>query len=84
LFLSFLDIYRSYMGHDSLQLRATNGLGIPYIGYVELDVELYGELVPKCGVPVVKGCISLAAHQRFTGRIDRGPLVLNLGLSQQI
>lgn len=36
-----------------LQLRAANGLDIPYIGYVELDIELCGSLVPKCGVLVV-------------------------------
>ncbi|KAG5286801.1 hypothetical protein AALO_G00018940 [Alosa alosa] len=37
-----------------LQLRAANGLAIPYIGYLELDVELCGKLMPKCGVLVVK------------------------------
>lgn len=37
-----------------LQLRAANGLDIPYIGYMELDVELCGRLVPKCGVLVVR------------------------------
>ncbi len=37
-----------------LQLRAANGLEIPYIGYVELDIELCGCLVPKCGVLVVR------------------------------
>lgn len=37
-----------------LQLRAANGLEIPYIGYVEMDVELCGKLVLKCGVLVVR------------------------------
>ncbi|XDV46755.1 hypothetical protein PO909_016595 [Leuciscus waleckii] len=37
-----------------LQLKAANGLSISYIGYMELDVELCGKLVPKCGVLVVK------------------------------
>lgn len=37
-----------------LQLRAANGLEIPYIGYVEMDVELCGKLVSKCGILVVK------------------------------
>lgn len=37
-----------------LQLRAANGLDIPYIGYMELDVELCGRLVPGCGVLVVR------------------------------
>lgn len=37
-----------------LLLRAANGLSIPYIGYLELDVELCGHLVPNCGILVVK------------------------------
>ncbi|XP_073710120.1 retrovirus-related Pol polyprotein from transposon 412 [Misgurnus anguillicaudatus] len=37
-----------------LQLKAANGLDIPYIGYVELDVELCGRLISDCGVLVVK------------------------------
>ncbi len=37
-----------------LQLGAANGLSIPYIGYIELDVELCGKVVPKCGVLVVR------------------------------
>lgn len=36
-----------------LQLRAANGLDIPYVEYVELDIDLCGSLVPKCGVLVV-------------------------------
>ena len=44
-----------------LQLRAANGLAIPYIGYLELDVELCGKRLPGCGILVVKdppGCVS--------------------------
>ncbi|XP_042338496.1 uncharacterized protein LOC121939556, partial [Plectropomus leopardus] len=37
-----------------LQLRAANGLAIPYIGYLELDIKLCDKLVPRCGVLVVK------------------------------
>ncbi|KAI2643896.1 Transposon Tf2-11 polyprotein [Labeo rohita] len=37
-----------------LQLRAANGLSIPYIGYLELDVELCGQVVLGCGVLVVR------------------------------
>ncbi|KAI3368247.1 hypothetical protein L3Q82_007967 [Scortum barcoo] len=37
-----------------LQLRAANGLAIPYIGYLELDVELCGKVMPRCGILVVK------------------------------
>lgn len=37
-----------------LQLRAANGLEIPYIGYLELDIELCGKVVLGCGVLVIK------------------------------
>lgn len=37
-----------------LQLRAANGLSIPYVGYLELDVELCGRVVLGCGVLVVR------------------------------
>ncbi|KAL6462534.1 hypothetical protein MHYP_G00289560 [Metynnis hypsauchen] len=37
-----------------LQLRAANGLEIPYVGYVELPVEVLGKLIPDRGWLVVK------------------------------
>ncbi|KAL7868535.1 hypothetical protein SRHO_G00099190 [Serrasalmus rhombeus] len=37
-----------------LQLRAANGLDIPYIGYLELDVLLCNRMMPQCGVLIVK------------------------------
>ncbi|XP_049332461.1 retrovirus-related Pol polyprotein from transposon opus [Astyanax mexicanus] len=37
-----------------LQLRAANGLAIPYVGYVELTVELLGKSIPNRGWLVVK------------------------------
>lgn len=37
-----------------LQLRAANGLAIPYIGYLELDVSLCGKVFHGCGVLVVR------------------------------
>lgn len=55
----FLANFESW-GHDRLrtchwlQLRAANGLAIPYIGYLELDVELCGKVMPGCGVLVVR------------------------------
>lgn len=36
-----------------LQLRAAKRLEIQYIGYVELDIELCGNLIQGCGVLVV-------------------------------
>lgn len=37
-----------------LQLRAANGLAIPYIGYLKLEIELCGKLMPQCGLLAVK------------------------------
>ena len=37
-----------------LRLQAANGLPIPYLGYLELEVELCGRTVPGCGLLVVK------------------------------
>lgn len=37
-----------------LELRAANGLTIPYMGYLELDVQLSGKLMLRCGVLVVR------------------------------
>ena len=42
--------------HDTnnwLTIRAANGLCVPYIGYLELDVEVCGIVVPKRGVLVM-------------------------------
>lgn len=33
---------------------AASGLAIPYVGYLELDVELYGKVMLCCGILVVK------------------------------
>lgn len=37
-----------------LGLRVSNGLAIPYLGYLEFEVKLCGRLLPRCGVLVVK------------------------------
>ena len=37
-----------------LQLKAANGLAIPYIGYLELEVVLCGKVMPHCGILIVK------------------------------
>ena len=46
-----------------LRLSAANGLPIPYVGYIELDVELCGKSVPKCGVLIVKDPPNMLASQ---------------------
>ncbi len=40
-----------------LQLRAVNGLSIPYIGYLELDIELELSLSSPALVKVVQGTV---------------------------
>lgn len=42
------------LGHDQLQPCAANGLLTPYVGYIELEVELCGKSIPECGILVVK------------------------------
>ena len=37
-----------------LQITAANGLDIPFLGYLELDVETMGTTLPGCGFLVVK------------------------------
>ncbi len=37
-----------------LTLKAANGLEIPYVGYLELDVEVMGNLIPQRGILVIK------------------------------
>lgn len=37
-----------------LTIMAANGLGIPYVGYLELSVELCDNVIPKCGISVVQ------------------------------
>lgn len=49
-----------------LQLRAANGLEIPYLGYLELAVELCGKVMGSCGVLVVRDPPG-DAHSRVPG-----------------
>nr|XP_043898190.1 uncharacterized protein LOC122779681 [Solea senegalensis] len=57
---SFFLEHFAHWGHDRLlscnwlELRAANGLAIPYIGYLELDVAFCGKVMLHCGVLVVK------------------------------
>ena len=38
-----------------MKISAANGTNIPYVGYIELDVVLLGQQIPKVGFLVVKG-----------------------------
>lgn len=37
-----------------LDLRAGNGLELPYVGYLELDITVLGNCMPSMGILVVK------------------------------
>ncbi|KAL1278989.1 hypothetical protein QQF64_025662 [Cirrhinus molitorella] len=37
-----------------LKITAAKGLDIPYLGYIELDVEVMGMTLPECGFLIVK------------------------------
>ena len=49
---------------DWLRLTAANGLAIPYVGYLEVDVEALGVMIPRRGILVVKSPASQEARQR--------------------
>ena len=57
---SFFQEHFAPWDHDRLQscnwlrLRAANGLAIPYVGYLELDVALCDKVMSRCGILVVK------------------------------
>lgn len=46
-----------------LKLKAANGLSIPYVGYLELDIVLCGKSMPRCGVLVVQDLPDAIATQ---------------------
>ncbi|KAL2088289.1 hypothetical protein ACEWY4_015188 [Coilia grayii] len=52
---------------DWLQLKAANGLAIPYLGYIELDLEVLGKLLPKIGVLVVRDSLDPTTSQQKRG-----------------
>ena len=47
-----------------LTLRAAKGLDISYLGYLELDVEVDGVKIPRCGVLVLKDTPATANQRR--------------------
>lgn len=50
-----------------LQLRAANGLDIPYTGYAELTVEVLGKVIPQRGWLVVKDPPGQLTHPLVPG-----------------
>lgn len=47
-----------------LQLKAANGLDIPYRGYLELDVEVLGKVLPSMGILVVQDTLDTATREK--------------------
>ena len=47
-----------------MRLTVANGLPIPYVGYLELDVEALGVMIPRRGILVVKSPASQKARKR--------------------
>ena len=65
-------------GSQMLTLRGANGLEIPYLGYIELDVCVEGVTIPKCGVLVLKDTAATGPQRR------RKPGVLGTNILAQI
>ena len=65
-------------GSQMLTLRGANGLEIPYLGYLELDVCVEGVTIPKCGVLVLKDTAATGPQRR------RKPGVLGTNVLAQI
>lgn len=64
----FLQHFHGQLQHCHwLQLRAANGLEIPYTGYVELTVEVLGKVIPKRGWLVVKDPPGQSPHPIVPG-----------------
>ena len=59
-----------------LKLTAANGLEIPYVGYIELDVEALGVMIPRRGILVVKSPACQEARQRK--KITPGLIGMNI------
>ncbi|KAK0138619.1 hypothetical protein N1851_024847 [Merluccius polli] len=47
-----------------LTLKAANGLEIPYLGYLELDVHLLGRTLPRMGILVTKNPVDSTAQSQ--------------------
>lgn len=47
-----------------LRLKAANGLAIPYLGYIELDLEVLGKVLPKIAVLIVADALDPTTRQQ--------------------
>lgn len=53
-----------------LKLTAANSLPIPYIGYIEMDVQALGLTIPECGFLVVKDLAPGQSGQESQGTVS--------------
>ena len=51
-----------------IHITAANRLAIPYIGYIEVDIEIWGRTFPKMGFLVVIRCKESSSCQK-KGRV---------------
>ena len=61
-----------------LNLCGANGLQIPYLGYLELDVVVGGVMIPRCGVLGLKDTAAIVKQRR------RQPGVLGMNVLARI
>ncbi len=48
-------------------MKAANGLDIPYVGYLELDVQVFGRTIPGRGILVVKDPLNISQQDAVPG-----------------
>ncbi len=67
--------------HDCawLALKAANGMDIPCVGYVELDVSLFGVTLPRKGILIVKDACSPTMYAQK----QKVPAVLGMNIIRE-
>jgi dUTPase len=63
-----------------ISITAANGWSVPYIGYIELDISILGEIYPSLGFLVVKD----TAASQFAARKREVPGVIGSNILQQV
>ena len=63
-------------GGKMLTLRGANGLEIPYLGYLELDVQVGGVTIPECEVLVLKDTAATVQRRRRRSGVGGGQMYL--------
>lgn len=59
-----------------LQIKAANGLEVPYLGYLEIDIQVLGKIQPRIGVLVVQN--SSITYTKFQKSKVPGLLGMNV------